>query len=340
MDATDWRTQIQPDSRQSMIAKITETLKRHLPISGPNGLEELHKISVRFEEKIFTVATSQSDYQQRISLKLLTMETKSQTSGVANFLPLNTAGGSQNPQYPASHSMQSQVRNPGQLQISLANQSLAPQQLLSQKIQNDIANPGIQGPGSWSQTLGNHSNIEPNMDAADWKTLLQPGSRQGMVTKIVETLKRHLPITGSEGLVELDKIAVRFEEKIFAAAASQSDYLRKISLKLLTMETKSHTNAVTNSLPLNTAGGSQNPQDLAFHSMQSQVRNLGQSQISLANQSLLAQQQLLSQNIQNSITNPGDAGRPETHMKEPEVGSFRSWDGGRLETEVDLTLKL
>ncbi|XP_026414287.1 uncharacterized protein LOC113309975 isoform X2 [Papaver somniferum] len=153
---------------------------------------------------------------------MLTMETKSQTNGVANSLPLS--GGSQNPQYPASQSMQSQVRNPGQLQISLANQSLAWQQLLSQKIQNDIANPGIQGPRSWSQIQTNHSNVESNMDATDWKTLLQPESRTRIVTKMVEILKRHLPFTGPEGLVELDKLAVRFEEKIFtAAAASQID---------------------------------------------------------------------------------------------------------------------
>ncbi|KAI3906567.1 hypothetical protein MKW98_009475 [Papaver atlanticum] len=63
------------------------------------------------------------------------------------------------------------------------------------------------------------------MDATDWRTQLQPDSRQSMITKIVETLKRHLPITGSEGLVELDKIAVRFEEKIFDVAASQATLL-------------------------------------------------------------------------------------------------------------------
>lgn len=124
----------------------------------------------------------------------------------------------------ASQSMQSQVRNPGQLQISLANQSLAWQQLLSQKIQNDIANPGIQGPRSWSQIRTNHSNIESNMDATDWKTLLQPESRTRIVTKMVEILKRHLPFTGPEGLVELDKLAVRFEEKIFTAAAASQVY--------------------------------------------------------------------------------------------------------------------
>uniref|UniRef100_F6I1C5 Mediator complex subunit 15 KIX domain-containing protein n=1 Tax=Vitis vinifera TaxID=29760 RepID=F6I1C5_VITVI len=69
----------------------------------------------------------------------------------------------------------------------------------------------------------------------------------------MDTLKRHLPISGLKGLHELRKIVERFEKKIYSAATSQSDYFRKISLKMLTMETKSF-NAATNSLPSNSAG--------------------------------------------------------------------------------------
>lgn len=36
-----------------------ETLKRHLPVYGPEGLNELRKVAVRFEEKIYDTATSQ-----------------------------------------------------------------------------------------------------------------------------------------------------------------------------------------------------------------------------------------------------------------------------------------
>ncbi|KAE9463028.1 hypothetical protein C3L33_05062, partial [Rhododendron williamsianum] len=36
-----------------------DTLKRHVPFSGQEGLQELKKIAVRFEEKICTSATSQ-----------------------------------------------------------------------------------------------------------------------------------------------------------------------------------------------------------------------------------------------------------------------------------------
>ncbi|KAF8029805.1 hypothetical protein BT93_E2281 [Corymbia citriodora subsp. variegata] len=76
LDRGDWRPHLPPDSRQRIVNKIMETLKRHLPVSGPEGLQELNKIAVRFEEKIYTAATSQSDYLRKISLKMLTMETK------------------------------------------------------------------------------------------------------------------------------------------------------------------------------------------------------------------------------------------------------------------------
>ncbi|XP_026412795.1 mediator of RNA polymerase II transcription subunit 15a-like isoform X2 [Papaver somniferum] len=81
MDATDWRTQLQADSRQRIVTKILETLKRHLPISGPEALVELNKIAEKFEKK--------SDYLRKISLKMLAMETKSNASA------------SSHPQYPA-----------------------------------------------------------------------------------------------------------------------------------------------------------------------------------------------------------------------------------------------
>ncbi|CAB4281868.1 unnamed protein product [Prunus armeniaca] len=101
---------------------------------------------------------------------------------------------------------------------------------------------------------------EAPMDAGDWRSQLQPDSRQRIVNKIMDTLKRHLPFSGHEGLQELKKIAVRFEEKIYTAATSQSDYLRKISLKMLTMETKSQ-NTMANSLQSNSAGNSNRPHD-------------------------------------------------------------------------------
>ncbi|XP_034703009.1 mediator of RNA polymerase II transcription subunit 15a-like isoform X4 [Vitis riparia] len=101
------------------------------------------------------------------------------------------------------------------------------------------------------------AQAEPAMDLGDWRTQLSPDSRQGAVNRIMDTLKRHLPVSGQEGLRELRKIALRFEEKIYKAATSQ-----KISLKILTMETKSQT-AMPSNLPSNSAGNSKNPPDPA-----------------------------------------------------------------------------
>uniref|UniRef100_A0A7N2LN13 Mediator complex subunit 15 KIX domain-containing protein n=1 Tax=Quercus lobata TaxID=97700 RepID=A0A7N2LN13_QUELO len=199
-----------------------ETLKRRLPVSGQEGLHELRKIAIKFEEKIYTAATSQSDYLRKISLKMLTMETKSQNP-IGNALPSNSAG----------------------------NSNKSPD--------------AVVGGGS----------VGAAMDSVDWRSQLQPDSRQRIVNKIMETLKRHLPVSGQEGLHELRKIAIRFEEKIYTAATSQSDYLQKISLKMLTMEPKPQ-NPIGNALPSNSAGET------------NQFR-----------------QQMLSQNIQNNIPSAG-----------------------------------
>ncbi|RZC49663.1 hypothetical protein C5167_018077 [Papaver somniferum] len=58
-------------------------------------------------------------------------------------------------------------------------------------------------------------------DAPNWRTQIPPGSRHTVVTKIMETLKTQIPNAGPEGLVELNKFAVRFEQEIFNAATSQ-----------------------------------------------------------------------------------------------------------------------
>lgn len=79
MVGEEWRTQLSPDSRQSIVNKISDTLRRHLPVSGEEGLQEVRKIALRFEEKIYSAATSQSDYLRKISLKMLTMASKSQS---------------------------------------------------------------------------------------------------------------------------------------------------------------------------------------------------------------------------------------------------------------------
>ncbi|XP_021320025.1 uncharacterized protein LOC110436815 isoform X2 [Sorghum bicolor] len=93
------------------------------------------------------------------------------------------------------------------------------------------------------------SNHEAMDAGGDWRAQLQPERRSKIVNKIVLTLRKHLPVQVPEGqgLVELQRIAVRFEDKVYAAATTQAEYLRKISLKLLSMW--SYTNTQQNPGP-------------------------------------------------------------------------------------------
>ncbi|XP_058004758.1 uncharacterized protein LOC110634892 isoform X2 [Hevea brasiliensis] len=108
-----------------------------------------------------------------------------------------------------------------------SNSSVCSNELQVQENLMDSSNSRYTAPGG-----------EPAIDMCDWRVHLQHDSRQNIVNRIIGTLKRHLPFSGEEGLLELKKIAERFEEKIYVSAISQSDYLRKISLKMLTMESK------------------------------------------------------------------------------------------------------
>eukprot|EP00252_Welwitschia_mirabilis_P007061 TRINITY_DN1810_c0_g1_i2.p1 TRINITY_DN1810_c0_g1~~TRINITY_DN1810_c0_g1_i2.p1 ORF type:complete len:105 (+),score=14.42 TRINITY_DN1810_c0_g1_i2:200-514(+) len=89
------------------------------------------------------------------------------------------------------------------------------------------------------------------MDNISWRA---DEARQQIVTNIVNTFQRHMPQTGLDGMQELTKIAIRFEEKIFNTAQNQHDYLRKISLKMLSLETRAlnsnHFQYGTNQQPL------------------------------------------------------------------------------------------
>ncbi|ONM03853.1 mediator of RNA polymerase II transcription subunit 15a isoform X3 [Zea mays] len=119
-----------------------ETLKKHLPVSVPEGLTELHKIAVRFEEKIYTAATSQSDYLRKISLKMLSMESQKKTQqnpGNAQVIP------NQNPPGPGSNPAQSSA-------IPLMSQQQTRQPNASTSVQGSLPSVG-QNLSSVSQTL-------------------------------------------------------------------------------------------------------------------------------------------------------------------------------------------
>ncbi|XP_076952488.1 mediator of RNA polymerase II transcription subunit 15a-like [Bidens hawaiensis] len=159
MESGDWRTQLQADSRQRIVNKIMDTLKRHLPFSGQEGLQELKKIALRFEEKIYTAATSQSDYLRKISLKMLTMETRSQNP-MSDAMQANSTGNSVNPSDPGSQVMQ-QMNQGQQLPISVPSNNIQQgQQMMSQSMHNNIGSNGMQGSSTLSSGLPPGSGLQ------------------------------------------------------------------------------------------------------------------------------------------------------------------------------------
>ncbi|KAF8106121.1 hypothetical protein N665_0147s0074 [Sinapis alba] len=154
METGDWRAQLPPDSRQKIVNKIMETLKKHLPYSGPEGINELRRIAARFEEKIFSGAVNQTDYLRKISMKMLTMETKSQNAaGTSSSIPAANNG----------TSMDSMPTNQGNLLPGTLpnNQSQAPQPLLPQTMQNNTAS-GMMGSSALPSSMPPVSSITHN----------------------------------------------------------------------------------------------------------------------------------------------------------------------------------
>ncbi|XP_062012021.1 mediator of RNA polymerase II transcription subunit 15a-like [Rosa rugosa] len=283
MYVDDWRSQLLPDLRQVFLNKIMDTLKRHLPFSGPEGLLELQKIAARFEEKVYTAATSQLDYERKISLKMLTMETKSQNTRGSSIqfnsasnskrLPdpvlmntsnngwppqgggpsMDTSDWSQLPsdaqygwQQGAPQQQRQQTSNSQHYYIysqqfmyqqQLQQQLLLQSHIQLQQEQQQIPLQKIQLQSSQQSASVMQPSVEPLHLSVQPSEQLPPDARHRIVNKITNVLKRN-PSCGQMGLPELERIAATLEEKIYAVASSQADYLRKVSLKMLTMETQ------------------------------------------------------------------------------------------------------
>ncbi|CAH1427614.1 unnamed protein product [Lactuca virosa] len=91
---------------------------------------------------------------------------------------------------------------------------------------------------NWRHTQGGCGGVvsDTSMESGDWRSQLPADSRQRILNRIMDALKSHIRVYGDEGLM---KIAVNFEETVYIAATSQSDYMRKICFKILTIETRS-----------------------------------------------------------------------------------------------------
>ncbi|KVH89839.1 Coactivator CBP, KIX domain-containing protein [Cynara cardunculus var. scolymus] len=120
--------------------------------------------------------------------------------------------------------------------------------------------PTAMDTSNWRPNQGGTGGGDSSMESVDWRTQLPADTRHKIVNKILDNLKKHLAFSGQEKLHEIKNIALRFEEKIYHGATSHSDYMRKISIKLLAMENRA-ANPIANSLQSNSAGNSANPSD-------------------------------------------------------------------------------
>ncbi|MED6131399.1 hypothetical protein PIB30_009621 [Stylosanthes scabra] len=303
MDTSDWRSQLMPESRQRIVNKIMETLKKHLPVPGTERLGEVQSIAQRFEEKIYTAATSQTDYLRKISMKMLTIETKSQSTIAANNMPSNQAGPSNNP------SDQGLVMQ--QHSINLPNQPQQRQQLLSQSIQsgNVSSQPNLPPVSSLAQTssqnVGQNSNIQ-NMTGQNpvGSTIGQSSSVQDMFSgsqrqmtgrqQVVPQQQQQQPQNAQQYLYQQQLMKQKFQLQSQMHSQQQQSLLQPNQVQPSMMQTSSLSSHQQNQQPNNVQQSSQpmiqqNSQVMRHQQQQNSI--IHQQQTSLTQQPMMPSQQ-------------------------------------------------
>ncbi|KAG5392342.1 hypothetical protein IGI04_022305 [Brassica rapa subsp. trilocularis] len=285
----DWRALHPPGSRQKNVNTLLETLKKHVPYSGEEGIEELMRIAVSFEELIFNTAKNQISSEDDRSSTIV------------------------NGDGPREAFLSVLVMNVSELWWIRMNRWLVIRWCFKARATSKLQrlSEHLMDNNNWRLSIPNGESAAINN--GEWRKQLPPDSRQKIVNKIMEILSRHLPQSGPEGINELMRIAARFEEKIFSGAVNQTDYLRKISMKMLAMETKSQ----------NAAGSSATtPAANNTTSMDSIPANQGQLLPgTLPNNQSQAPQPLMSQTIQSN-TASGMAGSTGLPSSIPPVSSI------------------
>ncbi|XP_048135513.1 mediator of RNA polymerase II transcription subunit 15a-like isoform X2 [Rhodamnia argentea] len=113
----------------------------------------------------------------------------------------------------------------------------------------------------------------PAVEGGEWRQSWPPESRKRVVNNFMENLIKCVPLRGQEGLPEAQKVAMQLEDRLYTAASSQQDYVRRVSLKMLQIE-RCQQNKGANSLLANTSGTSNMPSDPGAWT---QIQNQSQS---------------------------------------------------------------
>ncbi|VVA27319.1 PREDICTED: mediator of RNA [Prunus dulcis] len=112
MEPVDWRTQFPADSRERVVNKIMNTLRKRFPSSDSEKcISEIKNIALKFEEKIYMVARNQKEYVMKIMSRLEAMVPSSSKSNPPYSGP-NTSnpGGNQGQSIAVQSRDQSQAR--------------------------------------------------------------------------------------------------------------------------------------------------------------------------------------------------------------------------------------
>ncbi|XP_062175193.1 mediator of RNA polymerase II transcription subunit 15a-like isoform X4 [Alnus glutinosa] len=151
------------------------------------------------------------------------------------------------------------------------------------------------------EDINNWSSFQAlrNMEASDWRAKVLPESRKKIVVKIIETLKECVPSSKRNDLPDIKKLAESFEEKTYAAAKDENEYIMRISLKLMNVREISSRTVLFNSSQSRPSCSGETPEP---HGIQSQVDKHGQS---LNPHSTNHSQHQLSRNAENNIVSSG-----------------------------------
>ncbi|KAM7268228.1 hypothetical protein ACFE04_010394 [Oxalis oulophora] len=315
LDSNDWRSQLQDDSRGRIVNKIMETLKRHTPFSGQEGLNELRKVAVRFEEKIYTAATSQSDYLRKICLKMLMLETKSQTNG--NAVPTNSASNSSNPLDRGSIGMLPQVHVLGQsILVSLtANQTQPRQQLLHQNIPNNMSSAPVQSstglpslPQSSNLTqaslpnMAQNSNMQPSLSGVSQNSAGNNSMGQGTPANVFANSQRQMQpqqqVIPQQGQLQLQNTQQYLYQQQIQQQMMKQKFQQQGNMSQLMMQLRmkqqgnlSQANHMQSSLQQSAPSMLQHSQSIMRQAQETQSSSGIQQQPSMSQQSMMAPQQ-------------------------------------------------
>ncbi|CAK7336444.1 unnamed protein product [Dovyalis caffra] len=204
--------------------------------------------------------------------------------------------------------------------------------------------------GFWDKAdswRGNWSWRSQEMEENDWRSELSTEWRQGVVNDLVEAVKQTVkPSLLEATLPSIQKLAVKFEEKVYSLAKDKRSYQSRIATKY--REIKRSSNATVSSPSSTSSFSTEIPSDPEAQNSQFQVHKQDQSftihHTGLANQHQAAQQNL-QMNFENKVTSapemlglanlpftrPTDCGL--TQAPKPNVSlnrSLKDSPGGRL----------